>query len=609
MLTLKAVMQKEAYMELTLSLDTGMVCGKCGRELNKDAVIYYSDKSCDVYCCQCGEGKYTHIAGRRVIKYVRTPDGFHPALTPEALDTLENDIYYAKPFGKTEGKLIYRSSGLCEIDCNKSLDETIIECTDYKALILFSVNDCFPLYDDDDNEYNLACHLATLMYKLSEDGKQSLLVDERDCVVGIISTKCVAADRDGLAADMSLYRLVDDPYETEDPSPQCEAKEQICTAPADAESILLRETVNDDFAREMLNYVLSRIKGQDNEIRRAVYIVYEYLKSIASGKPMHSVSWIITAPSGSGKTEFYRSIRDFFKAKKIPVPVIQYDMSRITETGFKGAESSEILKLAYKVNGTSGYAIFFLDEADKRFIPSYSGNGQDANRAVQAELLTMVEGTIRSIDENEPSTTFDTNKTMFVFMGAFQDLRERKAVRTAVRSTPIGFTDGSKNASPESGQYVDYFYSDLSIEDMIEYGMLEELAGRITRVVNFHLIEESEMRKLIKLKAEEISKEAGVITEFSRNAYDELFEQAYTNLGVRRPMNIIRGCIQDALAKIVFDKSSAENDEYIIRIDSVYEQPKIKRSSGRKIPSVKPCAKKSAGGWAKNTNGVKVHKP
>lgn len=47
-------------MELTLSLDNRMVCGKCGRELNKDAVIYYSDKSCDVYCCQCGEGN-THI--------------------------------------------------------------------------------------------------------------------------------------------------------------------------------------------------------------------------------------------------------------------------------------------------------------------------------------------------------------------------------------------------------------------------------------------------------------------------------------------------------------------------------------------------------------------
>ncbi len=586
-------------MELTLSFKKRMVCGKCGRKLNEDAVIYYSDKSCDVYCCQCGEGKYTHIAGRRVIKYVRTPEGFHPALTPEALDTLENDIYYAKPFGETEEKLIYRSSGLCKIDSNKSLDETIIECTDYKALILFSANDCFSLYDDSD-EYNLECHLATWMYKLSDDGKQSLLVDDSDCVVGVISTKCVPADRDGLAADMSLYRLFDDPYETEDPPPQCEAKELTCTVPADAESILLREIVNDDFAKEMLNYVLGRIKGQDNEIRRAVYIVYEYLKSIASGKPMHSVSWIITAPSGSGKTEFYRSIRDFFKEKKIPVPVIQYDLSRITETGFKGAESSEILKLAYKVNGTSGYAIFFLDEADKRFIPSYSSNGQDANRAVQAELLTMVEGTIRSIDENEPSTIFDTNKTMFVFMGAFQDLRERKAVRTAARSTPIGFTGGSENASPESGQYVDYFYSDLSIEDMIEYGMLEELAGRITRVVNFHLIEESEMRKLIKLKAEEISKEAGVITEFSRNAYDELFEQAYTNLGVRRPMNIIRGCIQDALAKIVFDQSPAENDEYIIRIDSVHEQPKIKRSPGRKIPSVKPCVKKS------RTDGIKI---
>ena len=52
-------------MELTLSLDTGMVCGKCGRELNKDAVIYYSDKSClllsmrrrkiHTYCGQKGD--------------------------------------------------------------------------------------------------------------------------------------------------------------------------------------------------------------------------------------------------------------------------------------------------------------------------------------------------------------------------------------------------------------------------------------------------------------------------------------------------------------------------------------------------------------------------
>ena len=49
-------------MELTLSFNKRMVCGKCGRELNKDAVIYYSDKSCDVYCCQCGEGKYTHLS-------------------------------------------------------------------------------------------------------------------------------------------------------------------------------------------------------------------------------------------------------------------------------------------------------------------------------------------------------------------------------------------------------------------------------------------------------------------------------------------------------------------------------------------------------------------
>lgn len=103
-------------MELTLSLDKRMVCGKCGRELNKDAVIYYSDKSCDVYCCQCGEGKYTHIAGRRVIKYVRTPEGFHPALRPKRL-TLSKMIYI------TQSRLTKPKKNLFtgQADCVKSI--------------------------------------------------------------------------------------------------------------------------------------------------------------------------------------------------------------------------------------------------------------------------------------------------------------------------------------------------------------------------------------------------------------------------------------------------------------------------------------------------------
>lgn len=574
-------------MELKIPVDRKTVCGKCGRELGRDTVIYYSDKSDDVYCCRCGTGKYTHIAGRKVIKYVRIPDGFCPALTPEALDMLENDIYYAKAFGSDNEKVIYRLSGLSGVDGNNSEDETIIECTDYKVLILFSLRDCFPLYLD--GEFNTECHFVTWMYKLSEDGKQSLLVDERDNVIGIILTKCAPADREGFAADLSYYRLIADPYATEDTPPQKAVHTKADNAPADAESILLRELVNADFAREMLSYVLGRIKGQDKEIRKAVYIVYEYLRSIASGKPMRSVSWVITAPSGSGKTEFYRSIKDFFKQKSIPVPVIQYDMSHITETGYKGAETSEIVALAYKERPTSGYAICFLDEADKRFVPSYSYKGQDMNRAVQAELLTMVEGAVRKVDENNPSTTFDTNKTMFVFMGAFQDLRERKARKNTERFTAIGFSDTEHTGAE---QYTDVFYADITIEDMIEYGMLEELAGRITRVVNFHRISENEMRRLLRLKAEEISKEFGVITEFSEQAYDELFDQAYTNLGVRRPMNIIRECIQDALAEVVFEEKGRSCGRYLISVSSVYEQPMIKRLPKQKIPSYTPGIKK-----------------
>lgn len=566
-------------MELKIPDDRKTVCVKCGRVLDSDGIIYYTDRYCNVYCVACGEFEQAHNAGMKLIKYAHIPGGFYPVVSPAALEAIDNGIYYAKQFTLVGEKVIYQLSGLCKAERNGHEDETIIECTDYKVLVLFSSQEQFPFYIK--GEINEECRITAEMYRLSDEGKQSFLVDDYDYAAGIITTKKVDANSGGFATDLSEYITEKNPF----PCPQKLAWQAIGNIieckPVEVESILLKNIVNADFASEMLGYVLSRIKGQDKEVRKAVYIVYEYLKTIASGKPMHSVSWFITAPSGSGKTEFYRSIRDFFKKKNVPIPVIQYDMSRITETGFKGAETSEIPALAYNERQTSGYAICFLDEADKRLIPSYSSHGQDMNRAVQAELLTMVEGTVRKIDENN-SSTFDTNKTMFVFMGAFQDLRERKALRKTAHSTAIGFSDTEHTGAE---QYADVFYADITIEDMIEYGMLEELAGRITRVVNFHRISENEMRRLIRLKAEEISKEFGVITEFSEQAYDELLNQAYTNLGVRRPMNIIRECIQDALVEVVFEEKGRSCGRYLISVSSVYDQPMIKRLPKQKIPS------------------------
>lgn len=70
--------------------------------------------------------------------------------------------------------------------------------------------------------------------------------------------------------------------------------------------------------------------------------------------------------------------------------------------------------------GSDGTGIVFLDEFDKKLLPSYSSQGENINAAVQSQLLTMIEGRIIRINRYE----IDTNKTMFVGLGSFDEYRK-----------------------------------------------------------------------------------------------------------------------------------------------------------------------------------------
>ena len=75
--------------------------------------------------------------------------------------------------------------------------------------------------------------------------------------------------------------------------------------------------------QELLYYCQKRIQGQGTQLKVAVYQVYRYMQEVAKGEDFRAENWILTAPSGSGKTEFYRAIRDFFKMHQVPIPVVQ----------------------------------------------------------------------------------------------------------------------------------------------------------------------------------------------------------------------------------------------------------------------------------------------
>lgn len=311
---------------------------------------------------------------------------------------------------------------------------------------------------------------------------------------------------------------------------------------------------------EFLEYCQERIIGQKEELRRAVYMVIEYAECVMAGDFSNIRSWFLTAPSGSGKTEFYRTVRDYFNMKKINIPVLIYDLSNITPAGYSGGNTNDIFfKIAEA--GSDGRAIFFLDESDKKFIPDLCGGGTDFNAAAQANLLSIVEG----IETVACKKKIDTSKTMFVFLGAYQNIRDDKVRNLKKSGAPrIGF-GAEPDAADISQKSEDIFYENITVDDMIEYGLMEQLAGRISQVVNFHRIPLKDMKKLIRSKADELAGKQCCNIKISDKVIDDMIGIAYTPLGVRAIINKLNELISDAVSNAFFDGTFNERyDEIVI---------------------------------------------
>ena len=89
---------------------------------------------------------------------------------------------------------------------------------------------------------------------------------------------------------------------------------------------------------EFRNTIHKDVIGQDN-LDLILANVYNYLTNVALGNPVNN-NMLMAAPSGCGKTETYRSLRNYFKTEIPELTISQVDVSVITEEGIVGAGSS-----------------------------------------------------------------------------------------------------------------------------------------------------------------------------------------------------------------------------------------------------------------------------
>ena len=277
---------------------------------------------------------------------------------------------------------------------------------------------------------------------------------------------------------------------------------------------------------EFRNAIHKDVIGQDN-LDLILANVYNYLTNVALGNPVNN-NMLMAAPSGCGKTETYRSLRNYFKTEIPELTISQVDVSVITEEGIVGAGSS-ILVDELMENGTNGYGIVFMDEFDKKLIPSFA-EGANTSAAVQNQLLTIIEGReVPFILNGQPTGYYiDTSNTMFIGLGSFNESREQK--KNAAKNN-LGF--GARAQDND-------MFDEITREDMIKMGASYEMIGRFPLIVNYHKLSEEAVDKIIDKTLETLKLAYQLPIELDADMRTQLHEFANGVYGCRMLDSSIR---------------------------------------------------------------------
>lgn len=286
----------------------------------------------------------------------------------------------------------------------------------------------------------------------------------------------------------------------------------------------------------------AHIYGQEQAKRKAAIFVRDHSNGIKR-------SILFVGPSGCGKTEIFRVLRD-----KVYDNIYIYDASNITEEGWSGSKKvssvfADMLQAGYTVEEIE-HSIIVYDEFDKLCIAKHNSHGENVARGVQGELLSIIEGTKLSLKSGE---VIDTSNISFAFLGAFEDLytKERK------KGMSLGF--GSKVEETDKNESVE-----LTMDDIISFGLRVELAGRISDVVNLDPLREDDFYRILADKTISPAKRFEAIyhmnIELSKDLMRKIALEAYNNkMGVR----YLRSKIQSLLDDMLYERQQISEGDKI----------------------------------------------
>jgi ATP-dependent Clp protease ATP-binding subunit ClpX len=318
------------------------------------------------------------------------------------------------------------------------------------------------------------------------------------------------------------------------------------------------------------------IIGQDKAKKKISVAVYNHYKRIKLKKGLSDVevgksNILLIGPTGTGKTLMAQTL-----AKILSVPFAISDATTLTEAGYVGEDvENVVLKIFQAAGGNIEKAqrgIIYIDEIDKisRKSDSPSITRDVSGEGVQQALLKIIEGTVANIPpqggRKHPYQEFiplDTTDILFICGGAFIGLD--KIVGQRVGKTAVGFKSEVKSRKGEGTVDI---YADLIPQDLIKYGLIPELVGRIPVVAVFEDLKIHDLVAILSQPKNAIVKQyqklfemEGVELEFEDDALLAIARKSVEKkLGARG----LRTIIEDLMLDLMYDLPTSRSDTKIV---------------------------------------------